>query len=156
MFSQSQQTDRFAGAVWLDSDRNISDHHRQPYDGEDRLPPTVSSLGPIGPPSKIPKPPMVGGPPKLVSSSSVWGRGEIGPPGRGSEVGGRFSPIGSRGGTRTSPSGGGVVNVSPQQRSSDPSPVAKSPLLGPAPPGGLLPTPEKCEYSNLLFTVSYY
>ena len=66
--------------------------------------------------------------------------------GRGAE-GGRFSPIGSRGGaTRTSPgSGGGVVNVSPQQWSTDPSPVAKSPLLGPAPPGGLLPTPEKCE-----------
>ena len=94
MFSQSQLTDRFTGAVWLDSDRNITDHHRQPYDGEDRLPPTASSLGPIGPPSKIPKPPIVGGPPKSVSTSSVGGRGEIGPPGRGSDAGGRFSPIG--------------------------------------------------------------
>ena len=56
---------------------------------------------------------------------------------------GRYSPIGSRGGARTSPSSG-ITTVSPQQRSLDPSPVAKSPLLGPAPPGGLLPTPEKC------------
>ena len=113
---------------------------RQIFDEEERVPHTPG-LGPIGPPSKIPKPPqgVVGKSTSVALSGGT--RGDIGPPGRAE--GGRFSPIGSRG-ARTSPTSGVTAACSPQ-RSSDPSPVAKSPLLGPAPPGGLLPTPEKCE-----------
>ena len=96
-FSQTQLSDKFTSGLWME-DRNIADH-RPSFDGEDRLTSAAPSLGPIGPPSKIPKPPMAGGPAKSVSSSvsMVGGRGgggEIGPPGRGAE-GGRFSPIGS-------------------------------------------------------------
>ena len=120
--------------LWLDHDTAIPDH-RQAFDEDDRLP-QPPNLGPIGPPSKFSKPPQ-GGVSKPIPPGT---RGDIGAPGR--VEGGRFSPIGSRG-TRTSPNSG--TTASPQ-RSSDPSPVAKSPLLGPAPPGGLLPTPEKCEY----------
>ena len=115
---------------WLD--RDVITDHRQTFDEEDRLP-TVPSLGPIGPPGKMSKPHQ-GGAVKSVPSGT---RGDVGAPGR--MEGGQFSPIGSR--ARTSPNSG--MTMSPQ-RSTDPSPVAKSPLLGPAPPGGLLPTPEKC------------
>ena len=127
----------FSSGFWLDQERSDHHHHRQPFEPEETFP---SNLGPIGPPSKAQKPPVGGLGKSGGSSGPVGGRGDVG----GRPEGGRFSPIGSRGGVRTSP-GGGAANMSPQQRSSDPSPVAKSPLLGPAPPGGLLPTPEKGE-----------
>ena len=132
--------DKFKSSPWVDRDLAATDH-RQCFDDEEKIP-LAPNLGPIGPPSKIPKPLPPGGSLNMKSTPGAppgpRGGEAIGGGGRG-EGGGRFSPIGPR--SRASPSSG--MTVSPQ-RSTDPSPVAKSPLLGAAPPGGLLPTPEKC------------
>ena len=132
--------DKFKPSPWMDRDLAATDH-RQCFDDEETIP-LAPNLGPIGPPSKIPKPLPPGGSVNMKSTPGAPPGPRGGEPGGGGgrgEGGGRFSPIGPR--SRASPSSG--MTVSPQ-RSTDPSPVAKSPLLGAAPPGGLLPTPEKC------------
>ena len=136
IFPQSIAADKFTtGGLWLDHDL-MSTEHRQTFEEDDRIPPHAPHLGPIGPPSKISKPPPGSMVKSMSVGSSIGSRGDM-----GRTDGGRYSPIGSRG-TRTSPNSS--ATTSSPQRSSDPSPVAKSPLLGAAPPGGLLPTPEKC------------
>ena len=119
---------------WWDHDK-ILDTQQSFEDDEKIL--MAPNLGPIGPPSKVQKPPGSASGMKTVPSMAPGPRNE--PPGgvRGDPES-RFSPVMR---SHSSPSSG--INSSPQ-RNSNPSPVAKSPLLGAAPPGGLLPTPEKC------------
>ena len=103
---------------WSDS---TEEFRRQSFEEDDKLSPLASNLGPIGPPSRSTRQPPAGR-------------------GGGTPAPGSVSPGGGSHPSKTSP-----PIASPQRR--EPSPVAKSPLLGTAPPG-LLPPPDKGLYNT--------